>query len=58
MTEWRATGGTTTPRGAHAVRDYLSRVSLKTYDKEEEQERDKDQASPNLCQACRLLPQL
>lgn len=45
MTEWRATGGTTTPGGADAVRDFLSRASLAAYDKEEEEERDKDQVS-------------
>ncbi len=50
MTEWRATGGTTTPRNADAVRDYLSRASFAAYDKEEEQERDKDQVPYRFCQ--------
>lgn len=52
MTEWRATGGGgPMPQSADAFRGFLTRASLTTFDKEEEQERDKDQ----VCNSCAAI---
>jgi hypothetical protein len=54
MTQWRATGGGgPTPR-AGDVRSHLQRASLTAFDREEEREQDKDQASKLRCRPWQL----
>ena len=55
VSEWRQSGGGPGPgagAGVGAVRDYLTKASLNAYDREEEHERDKDQAGPHPLPCC------